>query len=614
MTDNPTDHPHDPASGWSDQASNTTTDYPRRTHYCGELRAGHVGHVVYVMGWVDNRRDHGGVVFVDVRDREGRVQVVFRPETNAVLARKARGLHAEDVVAVVGTVQARPTSMRNPELPTGDIEVVPTRLQVLNASLTPPFEVIDDVRATEEHRLKYRYLDLRRPLMQQRIMLRHRVTQAIRNHLNANGFIEIETPLLTRSTPEGARDFVVPSRVHPGLFYALAQSPQLYKQMLMVAGFDRYYQIARCMRDEDQRGDRQPEHTQIDVEMSFAEEDDVMAITEGFIRAAAEAAGKHCPDSPFLRLPYREALLRFGTDKPDLRYPLEYVDVTNEAKELGLSFLLAQTEARARAITCGPASAFSRKHFDEMSAQARSRGAVVTWAKWAGEDPSGPLCKAAGGSTTLRALASAVGWKQGDALLLLGGSGARLADAMSVLRHRLIDHVDMKPTRELALLWVVDFPLFETNEETGVLEPAHHMFTMPKENHLPLLDSDPSSVMARHYDLVCNGVELASGSVRVHNRALQEKIMRLLGLSPDQIETRFGFLLRALEYGAPPHAGIAPGLDRIVMILAGTQSIREVIAFPKTLKAASPLTECPAPISEAQLRELHLRLDLPDDD
>jgi aspartyl-tRNA synthetase len=580
-----------------------------RTHYCGDLRAEHEGDDVRLAGWVFNRRDHGGVIFLDLRDRHGRVQVVFRPEAEQSLARQARDLHAEDVVAVSGTVHARPPSMRNPELPTGAVEVIPRELHVLNKARTPPFEVIDQVEATEELRMRYRYLDLRRPVMQARMILRHRVAQAIRGHLNANGFIEVETPLLTRSMPEGARDYLVPSRVYPGRFYALAQSPQLYKQMLMVAGIDRYYQMARCMRDEDQRGDRQPEHTQIDVEMSFAEEDDVMAITEGFMEAAVGAAGRESVTIPFPRLTYREAVERFGTDKPDMRYTLEFVDVTAFAQSAGLSFLVRGEDARARAMCCPGVERFSRRNLDDASARAKERGITLSWAKWSGEQPTGPMAKAVEESRRPE-LAKITGWEKGNLLLVLGGDGNALRDAMCELRQWVVENAAMAPARDLSFLWVTDFPLFEVSDPSGTLAPAHHMFTMPREEDVPLLDTDPRRVLARHYDLVCNGVELASGSVRIHVRELQEKIMKILGLSTTQVEERFGFLLKALEYGAPPHAGIAPGLDRIVMILAGTSSIREIMAFPKTLKAASLLTDCPAPVDSAQLRELHLKLDL----
>ncbi len=584
----------------------------KRTHCCGDLRAEHVGLAVCVLGWAHNRRDHGGVVFLDVRDRSGKVQVVFRPGTDSQLSRRARQLHGEDVVAVVGTVGARPETMRNPDMPTGDVEILPSELHVLNASLTPPFEITDDVQASEELRLRYRYLDLRRPSMQQRIILRHRVVTAIREYLNAHGFVEIETPLLTRSTPEGARDYLVPSRMHPGMFYALAQSPQMYKQLLMVAGFDRYYQIARCMRDEDQRGDRQPEHTQIDIEMSFADEQDVMRVTEGLLIAAVEAAGRGGVEAPFPRLPYREALERFGTDKPDLRFALEFVDITDVAVAGGLGFLVSEERSVARVLRCSDVHALSRKRLDEAAALAATVGARFTWAKWNEEQPTGPLAKALKepGRT---ALIARTGWQPSETVLAVGGSAKTVTEAMCALRPWVISSLQIKPTRELAFLWVTDFPLFGVDDQTGQLEPAHHMFTMPREEDIPRLESEPLSAMARHYDLVCNGVELASGSVRIHRRDLQERIMRLLGMSPQQISDRFGFLLEAFQYGAPPHAGIAPGIDRIVMILAAQQSIREVIAFPKTLKASSLLMRSPAPVSEQQLKELHLKLDLGSD-
>jgi aspartyl-tRNA synthetase len=599
----------EPASEGNAKMTQTPLGALTRTHYCGELRVDHVGQRACLMGWVHNRRDHGGVVFLDVRDRSGKVQVVFRPEADAELSRRARELRGEDVVAVVGSVGARPEPMRNPDMPTGDVELLPVEVHVLNTSLTPPFEVSDEVQASEELRLRYRYLDLRRPSMQRRMILRHRVVRAIREYLNAEGFVEIETPLLTRSTPEGARDYLVPSRIHPGMFYALAQSPQMYKQLLMVAGFDRYYQIARCMRDEDQRGDRQPEHTQIDVEMSFAEEQDVMRVAEGFLVAAAQAAGRGGVEAPFPRLAYQEALARFGTDKPDLRFPLEFLDVTGIALGAGLTFLVPEEGSVARLLRCSAAQALSRRQLDEAAELAAGKGARFAWTKWIEEQPTGPLAKALD-EPHKRELASRTGWQRGEAVLAVGGSAKAVAEAMCAVRAWVISTLEMKPAHELAFLWVTDFPLFSIDDQTGKLEPAHHMFTMPRETDIPRLESEPLSVMARHYDLVCNGVELASGSVRIHRRDLQERIMRLLGMSPQQMSDGFGFLLEAFEYGAPPHAGIAPGIDRIVMILAGQQSIREVIAFPKTLKASSLLMRSPTPVSEQQLKDLHLKLDL----
>ncbi|MCC7143991.1 MAG: aspartate--tRNA ligase [Candidatus Eisenbacteria bacterium] len=586
----------------------------RRTHTCGELRAGNAGETVRLAGWVHRNRDHGGVLFLDLRDRHGLVQVVFRPESlSEAVMEKARALRSEFVLAVTGTVSVRPDTMQNPNLATGAIEVMATELRILNDAQTPPFQIEDETTASEDLRLEYRYLDLRRPDLAKVIGLRHRITIAVRRFLDSQGFWEIETPMLVRPTPEGARDYLVPSRVHPGSFYALPQSPQLYKQILMVSGMDRYFQIARCLRDEDLRADRQPEHTQIDLEMSFVGEEDVFRLVEGLQREIVrEATGVEVP-LPFERIPYRVSMDRYGSDKPDLRFDFPLEDATELVRDSGFQVFDA-TVASGGAVKClrvPGGGALSRKDQDELEALVKTYGAKgLARAKVSGGQLDGGIAKFLQPELhqKLIALVSAA---EGDLLALVADRRDVACRALGALRSR-IGNQWLKSHPEAAaqwrFLWVTEFPLFERDPATGVLAPAHHMFTMPMEEDLPYLESDPERVRGRLYDLVLNGYEMGSGSIRIHRRDVQEAVMRVVGLSLEDAERKFGFLLKAFQFGAPPHGGIGMGLDRLVMLFAGRQSLRDTIAFPKTTSASSLMDGCPAPVDAGDLKELRINV------
>jgi len=583
-----------------------------RTHSCGILRAPDAGAEVVLMGWVQRRRDHGGLIFVDLRDREGLTQVVFNPEINPDTHTKAGILRDEYVIAVRGVVNLRPPDMINPQLATGEIEVLATELRLLNVARTPPFELEDyKVDVSETLRLKYRYLDLRRPSVMKNILLRHRAAQVSRQFLNDHGFIEVETPILTRSTPEGARDYLVPSRLQPGHFYALPQSPQLFKQLLMMAGLERYYQLCRCFRDEDLRADRQPEFTQIDLEMSFVTEEDIFQIVEGLIATLfSQTLGVELT-RPFPRLTYQECIERFGLDRPEVRFGLELCNLTD---------LMAAAEFRQfREVVdqgglvkglCAPAlSRLSRKELDDLIDLAGVYGARgLAWVKVQSQGWQSPLAKyfPEGLKTAINDRLRA---KEGDLLLFVADTPEVANTALGQLRLHLGQKEGLIPPDTYSLVWVTDFPLLEYDLETGRYIAVHHPFTAPKEEDIPLLDSQPDKVRARAYDLVLNGTEIGGGSIRNHRRGVQEKIFQVLGLPPAETEEKFGFLLEALDYGAPPHGGVAFGFDRLVAILCGARSIREVIAFPKTQKGACLLTRAPARVEPEQLLELSLRLE-----
>ena len=579
-----------------------------RTDLAGTLRAGDAGRAVVLCGWVATRRDHGGVVFFDLRDQSGLVQVVVDPDAPGGEA--AHDVRPEFVLRVEGQVRARPEGTVNEAMPTGDVEVAATAVEVLSSAEPPPFPLSGRVDVDEVLRLRHRYLDLRRPEMQRNLRVRATVNRAIRTTLDAQGFVEVETPMLVASTPEGARDFVVPARLHQGSFYALPQSPQLFKQLLMVGGLDRYYQIARCLRDEDLRADRQFEFMQLDLEMSFADADDVMGIITDVVYAATEAVTGTRPEPPS-RMTWHEAMARFGTDKPDLRFGLELVDV-NEVFA-ATEFRAFQAEA-VRAIRVPEGASFSRARLDALIERAKALGAAgLVWMKV--EDGGGldsPVAKFLSDGER-DALLAATGAVPGDLLLLVAGPTRSSEEVLGAIRLDL----GRPPVDEggLQFLWVVEFPLFETLDDDGRPVPAAHPFTMPHPDDLELLahgkGEELLAVRSVHYDFVCNGWELGSGSVRIHRRELQELVFRVLGLDPEQIQTRFGFLLDAFRYGAPPHAGFAFGIDRLTAILAGEESIREVIAFPKTQSGSDPLTNAPTPLEETQLRELGLTVRRP---
>ena len=581
----------------------------RRTHSCGALRSEHVGQAVTLMGWAYRRRDHGGLVFVDLRDREGLTQCVFNPGAGGGSHAKAESVRAEFVLAVRGTVGARPAGTENPRLATGAVEVQVTEIRILNESRPLPFQLEDDADIDETLRLKYRYLDLRRPHMLRAFQIRDQVCRAARDYLHAQGFLEVETPFLTRSTPEGARDFLVPSRLQLGSFYALPQSPQLFKQLLMVAGFERYFQIVRCFRDEDLRRDRQPEFTQIDIETSFLDRDDFLPIVEGLVAEVWRAVKGVELARPFPRIGYDEAIGRYGSDKPDLRFGLELTDCS--ALFAGSEFqAFAQTVAGGGAVKglrVPGAGGMSRKELDDLTADAKQAGAKgLVWIKVSPEGVQSPVAKF---MTSIQGrLLETLGAAPGDLLLLVADVPAVAATVLGRLRVDLARRLGLIPADRDVFAWVIDFPLVEWNVDEKRWDAVHHPFTAPRDEDLPLLESEPGKARAKAYDLVLNGQEAAGGSIRIHQPSVQERVFGLIGISKEEGRARFGFLLDALEFGAPPMGGIAFGLDRLAANLAGQESIREVIAFPKTQKGTCPLTDAPAPVDAKQLRELGIRV------
>jgi aspartyl-tRNA synthetase len=583
-----------------------------KTVRCGELRAGDVGQEVTLAGWVDRWRDHGGVIFLDVRDRWGVVQATANPAIAPAAHETAAKLRNEFVVQIRGTVRRRPEGMQNPNLATGEVEVESREVTVLNPALTPPFNINEESPVDENVRLKYRYLDLRRERMQRNLVLRHRITKFMRGYLDARGFIEVETPILFKTTPEGARDYLVPSRIHPGCFYALPQSPQQLKQLLMVAGVERYFQIARCFRDEDQRGDRQPEFTQLDLEMSFVHRDDVLEVLEGLFTELIPdvAPQKKILRTPFPRLTWTEAMNRYGIDKPDLRFGMELHDASAvfAKSEFKVFQDALKSGGAVKCIAVPGCASYSRKDVDDLTAFAREQGgrglATVTYT---GEGVKGNVSKfvSAGEAAALRTLTGAV---DGDLLLVVADQPMTANKVLGALRLLFRDRLNLVEKDVLSLVWVLDFPMFHWSDEEKRWEAEHHPFTMPKEADLAKIDTDPASVLSEAYDLVINGIELGSGSIRIHRRDIQHKVFERLGLSEEEIRGRFGHLLEAFEYGAPPHGGMAPGIDRLAMVLADEPNIREVIAFPKNQQAIDVMADAPSPADPKQLKELHIRL------
>jgi aspartyl-tRNA synthetase len=580
----------------------------KRTHSCGELRREHVGQTVTLMGWVNSYRDHGSLLFIHLRDRDGIAQVVFREEVDAGLLESARQARSEYVLAVTGKLVARTVENYNPSMATGEVEVLASELKILNDAQTPPFE-IDNCKAAEDLRLRYRYLDLRRPEMQRNFKLRHELALAARRALDAQGFYEIETPILTKSTPEGARDYLVPSRTSPGKFFALPQSPQLFKQLLMISGYDRYFQIARCFRDEDLRADRQPEFTQIDIEMSFVQPDDVFAAIEPLIVELFKAAGVEPPATPFQRMAYSEAMNRFGSDKPDLRFGLEFVDLSAQF-EGGAFVVFADAIKKGGAvkgIVVPGAANWSRKQFDDIVEHAKKHGAGgLAYIQVLEGESKSALTKSLG-AEGVNVVIEAAGAKAGDAILMIGGKWDVVCNALGQVRLEVGRREKLIDESQYRLLWVVDFPMFEYHEDDKRWYAMHHPFTSPIDEDLDKLESDPGSVRAKAYDLVFNGAELGGGSIRIHRSDVQSRVFKALGMKEEEAREKFGFFLDALSYGTPPHGGIAIGLDRTVMLFAKAKSLRDVIAFPKVASGSDLMTDSPSAVAPEQLAELKIK-------
>ncbi|HOM64850.1 MAG TPA: aspartate--tRNA ligase [Ignavibacteriales bacterium] len=580
--------------------------FKSRTHTCGELTLKNVGEKVVLNGWVQTRRDLGGLIFIWLRDRYGITQVVFENIENA------KELRSEYVVSIEGIVRKRPEGQENKKLITGDIEVLCENLVILNPAQTPPFPIEDELDVNEELRLKYRYLDLRRPKMQRNLLLRHKIAQITRNYFDKNNFVEIETPVLMKSTPEGARDYLVPSRIHKGKFYALPQSPQQYKQLLMVSGMDRYFQIVKCFRDEDLRADRQPEFTQIDIEMSFVDVDDVLTTCEGLMKEILKETLNYDLKLPLPRIPYDEALEKYGSDKPDLRFDMQMITLndifTNSQFKVFQDVLL--NKGIITSIVAKGASTYSRGQLDQLTEFVKNLGAGgLVWIKVKNNELEGPSVKFLSDQEK-QDLLKKTNVQDGDLILILSGlKRIKTLEIMGSLRLEMAKRMELiKPETPPALLWVVDFPLLEFDEETNRYYAMHHPFTSPKLEDIPLMDTDPGKVKARAYDMVFNGSEIGGGSIRIHNADLQQKMFDVLGISRDEAEVKFGFLMNAFKYGAPPHGGLAFGLDRLVMLIAGENSIRDVIAFPKTTSAMSLMDDSPSYVDEQQLKELHIKI------
>jgi aspartyl-tRNA synthetase len=583
----------------------------KRTHNCCELTDKDIGKKVCLAGWVDTWRDHGGVVFIDLRDREGVTQIVFNPDKNKKLHQESGRLRTEYVISIKGLVEARPKDTANTKLKTGKIEVLAEEMEILNSAVPPPFEIADDAKISEEVKLGYRYLDLRRPVMQRNLRIRHDTVKAIRDFLHDKGFLEVETPILTKSTPEGARDYLVPSRLNPGKFYALPQSPQLFKQILMVSGCEKYFQIAKCFRDEDLRADRQPEFTQLDMEMSFVDEEDIFEICEPLLKYVFKKIKGIDIKTPFQRLPYDEAMLRFGTDKPDTRFGLEIKELRDifEGSSFNVFNEVIQTDGSIFGINAKGLSKLSRKDIDNLIGFAQECGAKgLAYFKFTDKGAESPILKFFD-KVRIESLAKRLNCEKGDLALIVADSDRRKAQGiLGELRLHIAKIGNVKVEKGFKFLWITDFPLLKYNEEEKRWESEHHPFTACKDEDIAYLAKEPQKAHAKAYDLVVNGIEIGSGSVRIHKKDVQEKIFKVISISKEEAEGRFGFLLKALTYGAPPHGGVAFGLDRLLTLFTGSETIRDVIPFPKTQKALCPLTDAPSIVDEKQLRELNLKL------
>ena len=579
----------------------------KRTDYCGDLRIGDVGREVTVCGWVQRARDLGQLIFIDLRDRTGIVQLAFNDTTDREIFDKAFACRSEFVLAAKGVVCER--SAKNADIPTGDVEVVVTDLRVLSKAQTPPFEIVDDSKTGEDVRLKYRYLDLRRRPLQQNLMLRSKIAKTARDYFAENGFIEIETPMMIKSTPEGARDYLVPSRIHNGKFYALPQSPQIYKQLLMLSGFDRYIQLARCFRDEDLRADRQPEFTQIDMELSFVDVEDILEVNEGlFKRLFKDVLGKDLP-TPFERMTYADAMNNYGSDKPDIRFDMKIQDISDVVKNCGFGVFTSAIEngGSVRAIVAkNAASVYTRKEIDKLTEFAKGIGAKgLAYVRWV-DEPNASFKKFMT-EDELSAVYERLGAEKGDVILIVADKNSTVLSTLGALRLTVAKRLEIIPD-EFKFLWIVDFPFFEKDEESGEWLAMHHPFTMPKEECIQYLDTDPGKVIAKAYDLTLNGVELSSGSIRITDYELQQKMFRALKLTDEEIEAKFGFLVEAYKYGAPPHGGMGIGLDRVTMLLCGVDSLRDVTAFPKVQNASELMSSCPSPVDQESLDVLGIEI------